>query len=152
MNMHAAPVQFRDILHLASAPPASMPRITVVLTLARQPGVRWPDPWVVEVNMRMHLVRFRGRVLSLRRPCIILFVVLLARLGGHVSRDELVDALWGDRADGGPDSAYAELRHFLDDLKPGLVYLGFRMLPDKGRTSRGVCVVPLPATLREISP
>jgi DNA-binding winged helix-turn-helix (wHTH) protein len=79
--------------------------VRIILTRTYPPATRSLDPDAIYCSvLNSWLWRGDARVRA-GRDARRLFIVLAANAPGIVSRDEAMDALWGDRADGGPDTA-----------------------------------------------
>lgn len=63
-----------------------------------------------------------------------LFIALAANAPGYVSREEAMDALWGERADGGPDTADILLRQAVVEARMIAAVFG---LVIEGHSTRG---------------
>lgn len=85
------------------------------------------------VNYRTRCLVRGDRRLSLRGPYIFRLLSGLAAAPGGLTRDELIDHVWGDRADGGPNDAPKQLHLYVHRYRRPLEHLGLVVLPRKGR-------------------
>jgi DNA-binding response OmpR family regulator len=59
----------------------------------------------------------------------LLFNTLADRFGRDVSRDFIIEILWGGKEDGGPEDARMELRVQVCMLRQKLIRIGYTILP-----------------------
>ena len=119
------------LIHASKLLPLSAP--------AQQPDVviRIKASWAPKYLMRIRpqtLFVCAGTRLLARGGCVVevdantflLIVALASRPGAFVSRDYLIELLFGHRADGGPDNAIDVFEANMMTMRPALMALGFR--------------------------
>lgn len=82
------------------------------------------DPSKVYVCIDQRVILRGSKQASCGRLLIRMFSALFTRPQVIVSRDEIIDACWGDREDGGPDDACGNLRRNLHKLRVAIMPLG----------------------------
>jgi DNA-binding response OmpR family regulator len=102
--------------HLTSCPMAKLSRCPDC-------AARWL-PTGPRLDVQRHCVSWPGGEARLT-PGQARLLTALADRGDVVARERLVDAVWGDRADGGPDSASALVSVLVHGLRRRLASAGF---------------------------
>ncbi len=95
------------------------------------------DDSVIVVGLALAEMQRGGARVSLPRPALRAMLALLARSGGLVTRDELVEAIWGERADGGPlTAAGGALNSVMEAARAAGAALGIVITTEHGRGYR----------------
>jgi hypothetical protein len=106
----------------------------IILTRRHPPATRSLEPDAIYCSvLNMWIWRGAARVRA-GRDARRLFIALVANSPGLVTKEEAIDALWGHRADGGPDTADALLAQALVEARMIGAALG---LVIEGQRTRG---------------
>ena len=85
---------------------------------------RWDDSGV-RVDPMRHRLSWRGGAVELRPLESRLLAALVDAAGCVARREALIDAVWGDREDGGPDNDRGDLRVLMHGLRRQLAAADF---------------------------
>ena len=85
------------------------------------------------VSTRANVAWRRGVAVKMNKLQRRLLALLAAKPGCLVTREQMIDVLWGDDPKGGPDSAEHALTEFLSDIEFRAIALGLRLQRIYGR-------------------
>lgn len=91
------------------------------------------DPDMLFVALRTRYIARGGCVISAHPMVVKLLLAVAARPGTVISSSEMIELLWGDRSDGGPNSAEDFLRQLWRDAHIAFIALGYVATSEYGR-------------------
>ena len=107
-----------------------MSGFSLVLTTAKVRGV---NDGKLYVSTRYNLAARNGVALEMNKSQRRVFTLLAAKPDHIISRDDIIEVLYGDDAEGGPENVGNAVQSFLTDIEFYAVALGLRLNRNKTR-------------------
>lgn len=119
-------------------------RVNVILLAGATDGsarrISEEKPWALVIDVTRGRMARDGVLVELRTVFCRFALALVARPGAIISVDEIVELLWGDHEDGGPDRCDLLVRQYWLSVRMALTALGYG---SKAHFGRGFSAWPI---------